>query len=309
MNERWEQLDLPALAAEARAEVYLSLTGLLPAVQTCPQVTLIHDVGVEDEPGFYPTPLWEYLRKWLRAAAAQADRVVTVSQFAKVGIERAYDVDAERIDVVAPAAEHRFQPVPDGQERRLVLLHYGLDGPYVITVAAAQPNKNLTAVLEAFCSAGGTARTGHRLALVGGAGGAASAVQRAVRQLGLEEAVRFLGYVPRDHLPMLYSGASCFLWGSLYEGFGLAPLEAMACGTPVVSSNRTAMPEVLGDAALLVDPADADAMSCALTSVLSDQSLRNQLREAGIARARCFSWQRAAEQMVACLERAAAGGS
>lgn len=306
MDERWEQLDLPALIAEAGPDVYLSLTGVLPAVKTCAQVTVIHDTGVEDEPGFYATSLWHYLKRWLRAAALQADRVVTVSRFSNSGIERAYGVSSERIDVVSPAAEEIFQPVPDDGDRRRLLSRYGLEEPYVITVAASEPNKNLPAVLEAYRLAGGRTGTGCSLALAGGAGDAASALHQAIRRLGLEGDVQLLGYVPRDHLPVLYGGAACFLWASLYEGFGLPPLEAMACGTPVVSSDRAAMPEVLGEAAMLVDPTDPRAMSDALRAVLSDQPLRERLRAAGLERARCFSWETAAREMLVSLGRATA---
>jgi glycosyltransferase involved in cell wall biosynthesis len=309
MDERWEQLELPALIAEVRPDVYLSLTGVLPAVKTCAQVTVIHDAGVEEEPGFYPTSLWRYLTRWLRAAALQADRVVTVSQFARSGIERAYGIPAERTEVIPPAAEGMFQPVPDDDERRRLLSRYRMVEPYLITVAAAEPNKNLPAVLEAYRLAGGKRGTGHRLALAGGTGGAAPALQQTVRRLGLEDEVWLLGYVTRDHLPSLYSGATCFLWASLYEGFGLPPLEAMACGTPVISSERAAMPEVLGEAAMLVDPTDPRAMGDALGAVLSDRSLRERMREAGLERARSFSWHDSAARMLACLARVASAGS
>ena len=303
MDEGWEQLALPALLQEMKPDVYLSLTGVLPAVKTCPQVTIIHDAGVEDEPGFYESRLYGYLSRWLRAAAEQADLILTVSQHARARLQRAYGVALERIVVAPPAPDEIFWPQPESDERTEVLDAYSIESPYLVTVASLQPSKNVGAVLEAYRLAGGRAETGHRLVLVGAPGNAESGLRRQIDRLGLAGDVLLTGHVPRDHLPALYSAARCFLWTSLYEGFGLPPLEAMACGTPVISSNRSAMPEVLGEAALLVDPSQPDASASALRLVLSSGELHGRLRRAGLERAARFSWEQTAQQVLACLER------
>jgi len=305
MEEEWEQLALPALLQELRPDVYLSLTGVLPAVKACPQATIIHDAGVEEEPGFYATPLFRYLSKWLRAAAGQADLVITVSRHAAAGIQRAYGVPRERMIVASPAADDIFWPIPGDDERNEVLDSYGIDGPFLIAVAAMEPSKNLSAVLDAYRLAGGRAGTGHSLVLVGGAGNAEALLLRQIGRLGLADEVVLTGHVPREHLPALHSAATCFLWASLYEGFGLPPLEAMACGTPVVSSNRASMPEVLGDAAILVDPAQPAAMAAGLKLVLGSDQVRQRLRRAGLQQAAGYSWHQTAQTILAGMERVA----
>ena len=308
MDEAWEQLSLPELLQELKPDVYLSLSSVLPAAKTCPQVTIIHDTAIEDEPGFYETGLFRYLGKWLRAAAAQAALILTVSHHAKGSIQRAYGVPPERVVVACPAADEIFWPIPENEERDDVLGAYGVEGLYLITVASLAPNKNVGAVLEAYHLAGARAGTGHALVLAGGAGSAEPGLRRQISQLGLGDDIVLTGHVPRDHLPSLYSAVTCFLWPSLYEGFGLPALEAMACGTPVVSSNRTAMPEVLAGAAILVDPCQPHAIASALKLVLSNEQLRQRLRQAGLRRAAQFSWQQTARQTVQCLERIAEGG-
>jgi glycosyltransferase involved in cell wall biosynthesis len=308
LDERWEQLVLPEVVAGLGPDAYYAPTGVLPAVKTCPQVVTIHDVGVVDEPGFYPSALWRYLSKWIAAAARQADSVITVSERSKTGICRAYGLAESKVRVTPLAADDIFEPATDREQWRQVLGGYGVNGPYLLSVGALEPNKNLKAVVEAYQLAGGAARLGQPLVLVGGAGGAAAELDRLVARMGIRGDVVFTGYVPREHLPALYAGATCFVWASLYEGFGLPPLEAMACGVPVISSDRTAMPEVLGDAALLVDPTRPQAIADALAAVVSNTDARERLRQAGLRRAAGFSWQRTAAQTLQCLADAVEGG-
>ena len=305
MDEPWEQLALPELLQQLSPDVYLGLSSVLPATKTCPQATIIHDAGVADEPGFYSTSLYRYLSTWLRAAAEQADLVFTVSHFSRARLQSAYGILASRVEVTCPAPDEMFWPRSEDEERDRVLRLYGLAGSYLVTVAAMEPNKNLTAILQAYRLAGARAGLGQPLVLAGSPGSAEAALSRQLDQLGLREDVVRTGYVPREHLPMLYSGATCFLWASLYEGFGLPPLEAMACGTPVISSNRAAMPEVLGEAAVMVDPAQPAAMASALTLLVENEQMRQRLRLAGLRRAAEFTWQRTAELTVDGLMRIA----
>ena len=308
MDEAWEQLVLPGLLEDLRPDVYLGLSSVLPAVKTCPQATIIHDVGVEEEPGFYSSLLYQYLSRWLRAAVEQADLVFAVSQFTRAGVHRVYGIPLSSLQVVYPAPEELFWPRPEGEERDQVLGRYGLEGPYLLTTAALEPNKNLAAILEAYRLAGGRAALGQPLVAVGGPGGAEASLQREVERLGLGDDVVLTGYLPREHLPALYSGATCFLWASLYEGFGLPPVEAMACGAPVISSNRAAMPEVLGEAGVLVDPSQPAAMASALRLVVESQELRQRLRLAGLRQAAQFTWGETAGQILEGLARIAYHG-
>ena len=167
-----------------------------------------------------------------------------------------------------------------------------MSGPFILGLGTLEPRKNLPRLIEAFgrLKAGGAA---HLLALAGGKGWLYDPIFSQVERLGLREAVRFLGYVADDDLPALYSLADAFAFPSLYEGFGLPPLEALACGAPTVVSTSSSLPEVVGDAALLVPPTDVDALADALHRLVSDEALRARLREAGPLQARQFTWEAA----------------
>jgi glycosyltransferase involved in cell wall biosynthesis len=208
------------------------------------------------------------------------------------------------VHVVHEAAAPHFAPPPTAEIAR-IRARYGLDGRYVLFVGLLEPKKNLAGLVEAVarCRAGGGWGAAH-LAVAGDSGWGDD-LAAAVSRLGLAETVRFLGAVADGDLPALYAGADVFVFPSLWEGFGLPVLEAMAAGAPVVASRRGALPEVAGDAALLVEP-EAAALADALGRVLGDARLRERLREAGLARARGFSWERAAAETLAVYRAALA---
>jgi glycosyltransferase involved in cell wall biosynthesis len=209
--------------------------------------------------------------------------------------------------VAPPAAEEIFFPQPE-RERRAVLARHGLAERYVLSVAALEANKNTMGALEAYRLAGGLPRLGGPLVLAGRTGAGEAGLRRALDAWDMEDQVRLLGHVPREDLPALYSAAACFVWPSLYEGFGLPPLEAMACGTPVISSGRDPMPQVLGGAALFVDPTRPDEMAEALLELAGDPHVADDLALKGQARAAHFSWEATAERVLACVEEAAGRG-
>jgi glycosyltransferase involved in cell wall biosynthesis len=201
----------------------------------------------------------------------------------------------------------RFAPVERPEAIAALRARYGLERPYLLHVGRLDPGKNLRTLLAALAELrdGGAP---HDLVLAGPPGWKNEGFFRLLRELDLEGRVRLLGYVPDADLPALYTAADVFVFPSLYEGFGLPPLEAMACGTPVVASSRSAMPEVLGDAAVLVDPRDARALAGAVRRVLDDGPLRSGLRQAGLRRAEAYSWEAAARATVRVYGRAAEGG-
>jgi glycosyltransferase involved in cell wall biosynthesis len=196
------------------------------------------------------------------------------------------------VTVTPYAADPIYRPMDREAARRAVAERFGLRGPFVLAVGVLQPRKNLPRLIRAF---GRVAREApHALALVGKPGWAHEELKRAVAASGLGSRVKFTGYVPDADLPVLYNAAELFVYPSLYEGFGLPPLEAMACGTPVVTANVTSLPEVVGDAALAVDPTDELALADAIGRALTDEALRERLRTAGLAHAALFSWERTA---------------
>ena len=222
----------------------------------------------------------------------KATRIISVSQTTKRDLVQHLGIPEERISVVYEGVDHRvFQP----SSRRLV------DYPYILYVGSEHPRKNLEGLLRAFSRLKKLNRFRDlKLVKVGKAGRPAHLFRRrtleVIHELDIAADVVFTDYVAEDDLPGYYSGAQCFVLPSLYEGFGLPPVEAMACGCPVIVSNRGALPEITGEASIKVNPDDVDAMARALWQVLTDEGLRRELRIKGLERARQFSWERAARE-------------
>lgn len=234
--------------------------------------------------------------------ARKAKHLLTFSEAVKRQLVDWLGFDAQRITVTPLAADDRFCPQPP--ERVALARHkYGLERPYLLFTGTIEPRKNLTTLLRAFAKI--RQDFPHRLVLVGARGWYSERVFAEIEQLGLKDMVIHLGYVPVDDLPPLMSGADVFVYPSLAEGFGLPPLEAMACGTPVICSNAPAMPEVVDDGAITVPPTEVDAWVDALTQVLRDKELRENLRQKGLARAKQFSWKRTAQLTLTAFEQAA----
>jgi glycosyltransferase involved in cell wall biosynthesis len=242
-------------------------------------------------PQYLPNRLaYAYARANLWAAARRAERIFTVSETSKADILRYCDVAAERIIVVYNAIDARFATPPEPEAVERVRERYQLHGPFALYVGNIKPHKNLERLIDAFdlVRRGGFERL--ELLIIGDQISKYPRLRRAVDKHKLHKHVRFLGFVPDDTLAALYRLATVFVFPSLYEGFGLPPLEAMASGTPVVTSNRSSLPEVVGDAAVLVDPYSAASIADGIQQVLSDPELRRSLSARGLARAREFSW-------------------
>jgi glycosyltransferase involved in cell wall biosynthesis len=241
-----------------------------------------------------------------RLSARLADRVIAVSETVARDVRRYLPAAAPKLHVVREGVSGRFAPAPDGAVAAC-RARYGLTRPYLLHVGRLDPGKNLRVLLLALATLRDQGLP-HDLVLAGPSGWKHDGFYRLLRDLGLSDRVKALGYVPDEEMAALYSGADVFVFPSLYEGFGLPPLEAMACGTPVVASSRSAMPEVLGDAALLVEPQDVSAVTGAVRRVLEDGALRSRLREAGLQRAAGYSWEAAARATVEVYRRAAGEG-
>ena len=235
-----------------------------------------------------------------------ADAIVADSACTQRDAARLYRVDIARVNVIYPGVSVHFRPA-DPQVVQAIRKKYGLPERFILYVGTIEPRKNLTALLEAFRHLLATcsplpATCSLRLVIVGKKGWLYEGVFRRLRELGLEDRVHFTGYVPDGDLPALYSAASVFVFPSLYEGFGLPVLEAMACGTPVIASNTSSLPEVVGEAGLLVNPHDIHTLVAALKRVLADEHLRAEMKAQGLERAQAFTWERTARETLRVYE-------
>jgi len=266
---------------------------VLPPLVPCRSIVTIHDCIHLMFPQYLPSRLaFTYARGSIRLAARRATRVLTVSESSKRDILRFVDVAPGKIDVIYNAYDERFGVEPREEEIVRVRERYQLHDEFVLYAGNVKPHKNLERLIQAFDLVRKRGLEHLKLVLIGDEISKYAALRRAVHSHQLHKYVRFLGYLPEETLAVMYRLAGVFVFPSLYEGFGLPPLEAMASGTPVVTSNVSSLPEVAGDAAILVDPYDVTSIVDGVRRVLTDPLLADELRRRGLSRARDFSWER-----------------
>jgi glycosyltransferase involved in cell wall biosynthesis len=277
-----------------------------PPVAPCPVVVSIHDLSFEHLPLTFKRRSRMQLRMTVRRSARQAAQVLTLSEYVRDDVIATYGLDAEKVAVVPLAAPDHFSPVRDEKELQRVRQKYGIDQNYILSVGAIQPRKNLPRLLEAYSLLRHSQPEVNlpKLVLVGKCAWLYDETLRKIEELGLGKQVTLTGYVPQADLPALYSGANCFIYPSYFEGFGLPPLEAMKCGAPVIVGNRTSLPEVVDDAAVLVDPFEVDDIAAGIAKVINDSTLRSSLRAKGLERARVFDWRDTARKTLAVYQKA-----
>lgn len=250
-------------------------------------VVTVHDLSFMREPEAVMPGMMAHLTTWVPRSVQRADHVIAVSEATRRDLIEFYQTPPEKISVLYHGVTADFQPVTDPGKLAAVRQKYGLgEKPFILSVGTLQPRKNYRRLIQAL------ARLDDSLALVivGGQGWNYEDIRSEVARLKLEMRVHILGFVANADLPALYSAASLFVYPSLYEGFGLPALEAMACGTPVVVSNQSALPEVVGEAGLLVDPHQVEDIAAAIARLLDDANMRRQFAQAGQARAAKFTW-------------------
>jgi glycosyltransferase involved in cell wall biosynthesis len=274
---------------------------LFPATRT---VVTIHDVIPMLLPLYRGSVLVRAYTQLVAMAAQRADAIIADSECSKRDIVRLLGVDAARVHVVYLAANKRYQPVLDTTS---VIKKYSLPAKYLLYLGGFDQRKNVRVIIEAFAQLREFYDVGYRLVFAGVNLGSDSAFfpnpQRIARESGLpDDAIHFTGWVDEADKPALYSGATAFLFPSVYEGFGLPPLEAMACGVPVIASNASSLPEIVGDAAIQVDPNDVNAWAEATRTVLRDPLKRATMQLHSMHQARKFLWKKTAEQTLAVYE-------
>jgi glycosyltransferase involved in cell wall biosynthesis len=298
--DRWllHQLGAGGKKAESlwgNVDIVHSNANVAPFLEKSRLVFTAFDTTIYLFPELHTKENYDLVNCNMHRAARQASFIITLSESSRRDIQRFLHVPDDRIAVVYGAADERFHAGISAEDITRVKKLHGISGDYILTVGTTEPRKNISRLIAAFH------RLVHRgekrkLVVAGSRGWLHSPVDLLVKREGLQGQVIFTGYVPGDDLPALYAGASLFVYPSLYEGFGLPVVEAMACGTPVITSNRSSLPEVAGDAALLVNPESESELMEALMRLLEDQQMREEYSWRSLQRSKQFSWETSAQE-------------
>lgn len=291
----WEQCIQPWALLREGADLLHALALVGPLIGTRPLVLTIHDLSFLHYPQNLPAARGLYLRLFTKWSVQRAQRVIAVSESTRRDILDRYGVPESRVDRIYYGSDPIFRPLPRDRVAEFRACQ-GLPERFLLFVGTLEPRKNVARLIEAYAR---LPEGRPPLYIVGGKGWLYDEIFARVEALHLSEAVRFAGYVPGQELPWWYNAAELLVYPSLYEGFGLPPLEAMACGTPVITSGVSSLPEVVGSAAIKVDPTDTGALAAAMGEVLASAQVRLAMKAAGLEQAKAFSWQRAARETVA----------
>ncbi len=293
-----EQFRVPLALRREGVTLYHAPHYVLPPLVACPSVVTIHDCIHLMFPQYLPNRFaLGYARTFIGLAARRATRVMTVSESSKRDILRFVDMHPDKIDVIYNSFDERFSQDPCEDDVVRVRERYQLQDEFVLYAGNVKPHKNVERLIEAFHLVHSRGLDHLKLVIIGDQVSHYAALRRAVHRFNLHKYVRFLGFMPEDTLAIMYRLAGVFVFPSLYEGFGLPPLEAMASGTPVVVSNVSSLPEVTGDAAILVNPLDPGDIADGITRVLTNDDLRREMRHKGLVRAAQFSWEASARRV------------
>ncbi len=300
----WEQLHWPIAIVRERANLLHSMAFVTPFWRPCPAIVTVYDLSFMYYPERYPTFRRHYLTSQTRRSCQSAQRVVAISESGRQDIHRLFSVPLSRIDVVPPGVAETYYP-RERAEVEAFRHQEQLPDQFLLHVGTLQPRKNLIVLLEALAK---IKRPNLLLVLVGGKGWFFDEIFERVKALNLEQQVRFTGYVDDKTLPLWYNAATMFIFPSLYEGFGMPVLEAIACGTPVIAANTSSIPEVTGQAARLFDPQDVTLLANHIETMLDNPAETAAMIEQGLAQTQHFSWANSAKKMIAVYERALAEG-
>jgi glycosyltransferase involved in cell wall biosynthesis len=293
----WEQLSAPLAALSQEMGLLHAPVNVVPLLSRTPTIVTIHDLAFLEYPEQYPGFQRRYLAAMTRASTRRAAKVITVSTFTGADVAERLDVPESKIVAIPNGVDEAFYPRAGTDDLTRFRVEQRLPDQFLLFVGTLQPRKNLIGLLRAYAILPNEERI--PLYAVGGAGWMYADIFAEVERLGIGDDVWFPGYAASEMLPLWYSAATAFIYPSFYEGFGLPVLEAMACGTPVVTSDRTSLPEVVGDAGLLVDPDNPEDISDAIRALLTDDTRRELLAQRGLEQAQRFTWQRTARETVA----------
>ena len=298
---KWWMIGLPALLQISPVDVFHGTNYCIPLFAPCPSVVTIHDMSLFAQSQTHEPANVTRGKRRMPIMARRASMIIAPSEWTKKEIVKYLRTRPEKIRVIYEAARDAMKPVLPGQSEG-VLEKYQVRRPYLLYVGTIEPRKNLLTLIRAYDELLRTTAHRPQLVLCGGRGWLDSEVFNLARELRMEEQIRFTGYIEDADLPALYSSAKVFIYPSIYEGFGLPPLEAMACGAPVISSNASSLPEVVGEAGLMHDPGDYRALTHCIVKLFDDPAMQEYYRRAGMKQASRYSWERAARETQAVYD-------
>lgn len=301
-HHRFERLAMSAEMLPHTLDVFHSPDFIPPRRVRAPAVITVHDLAFLLYPRFLTPDAARYYGQ-IDPASRSAAHIIAVSQSTKRDVTRLLGVPDDKVTVIYEAAHPSSRPLDGREARAHVARKYGIEGDFILFVSTIEPRKNLPTLIAAYKKLRDAYKSAAQLVVAGHKGWLTEEVDAAVAKYNVQDSVCFLGAVPTEELAFLYNAARAFALPSFYEGFGLSPLEAMASGLPVIVSNVSSLPEVVGDAGLLIDPNDVDGWAVALNRVLTDDDLRAEMAAKGIKRAALFSWERAARETLSVYRK------
>lgn len=288
----WDEVNIPNILYDEDIQIYhVPQNGVgLPKEKKCPFVITLHDVIPYKMPETVSDRYLKIFNEELPRLISLCDGIITVSNYSKEDIVKAFNFPREKIHVTYLAGENIYRTLDKIESKNLIKKHYSIDGDYILYIGGFSPRKNIIGLIEAFSKLVPLLDKDIKLVIAGKHGISYNIYKQRAEELHLADKVIFPGFIELEHLPYLYNAAKLFTYPSFYEGFGLPPIEAMACGVPVIASNVTSVPEIVHDAAILVDPYDIDSIFNAMYTALSDDTLRSTLIVKGLNRASELTW-------------------
>jgi glycosyltransferase involved in cell wall biosynthesis len=297
-NNFWDEVNIPNILVDKDIELYhVPQNGVgLPQDKTLPFVITLHDVIPYKMPETVGDTYLRIFNEEMPDIVKRCDGIITVSEYSKEDIANSFSFPSEKIYVTHLAAEDIYFPINKEKSNNIIKNQYGITGDYILYVGGFSPRKNIVGLIEAFSKLIIKYKQDIKLVIAGKQGISYSIYKKRAIDLGVEDKVIFPGFIEIEHLPYLYNASKFLAYPSFYEGFGLPPVEAMACGIPVITSNATSIPEVLGDSAVFINPQDVDELCNSMYEVLCDENLRNSLILKGLVRSSELSWKKTAEK-------------
>lgn len=301
----WDEVNIPNILKDKNIELYhVPQNGVgLPADKKCRFVITLHDVIPYKMPETVSDRYLKIFSDHIPKIISECDGIITVSNYSKKDIIETFNFPENKVYVTHLASEDIYRPLDKRVSRYIAEKYYSIQGDFILYVGGFSPRKNIVGLIESFSKLLCSYKKDVKLVVVGKKGKSYEIYKKRAEELHISDKVLFPGFVSIEHLPYIYNASQLFVYPSFYEGFGLPPIEAMSCGVPVIASNVTSVPEVVGDGGLLIDPKDIDNLCDSMFRVLSDEELRKKLISLGLSKASNLSWDKTANETISAYNR------